>query len=210
MTVKTLVFNPFMVNTYLIFDESKDAIIVDPACYNPTEAAQLKKAVDENGLNVKYIVNTHCHVDHILGVEYAKNLFECKWLAHPEELQVLESAPSHAQMFGFSIDKIPIIDKTINDGEVILFGNSEFTVIATPGHTPGGICLYSANEGILISGDTLFKGSVGRTDLEGGDYEMLMESVQKLKNLPSETIVFPGHGPSSTIGEEVKQNPFLK
>lgn len=211
MKIKQFVFNPFQENTYLLYDETGEAIIVDAGCYNPSEAAEVKRFTDENKLTVKFLVNTHCHIDHILGINALQDIYSVDCYAHREELPTLQMAPQHAMMFGLVIDTVPKVEKTIDEGDELKFGNTILKVIHTPGHTLGGVCLYSEKDKMLITGDTLFQGSIGRTDLGGGSFETIIESItNRLLTLPDDVVIFPGHGDSSTIGKERVGNPFLK
>ncbi|MGD9976960.1 MAG: MBL fold metallo-hydrolase [Bacteroidales bacterium] len=211
MKIKKFTVNPFQENTYLVYDETGEAIVVDAGCYTTTEAAEIKRFIDENKLTVRYLVNTHCHVDHILGINVLKDIYGVEYIVHREELPLLQMAKAHAATFGFAIDSVPRAERTVEDADSITFGKTTLRVIHTPGHTPGGICLYSANDKILLTGDTLFNGSIGRTDLAGGSYSTIIESITaKLLSLPDEVMIFPGHGDYSTIGEERVGNPFLR
>ncbi|MCB8964803.1 MAG: MBL fold metallo-hydrolase [Bacteroidales bacterium] len=211
MKIKQFVFNPFQENTYLLYDETGEAIIVDAGCHTSSETAEVKQFAEENNLTVKFLVNTHCHIDHVLGVNALRSAFGVESYAHREELPMLQTVPSQAQMFGFDIDTVPQIDKTLEDGDTIKFGNTTLQVIHTPGHTPGGICLYSTSNNIVLTGDTLFQGSIGRTDLGGGSFDSIINSITtRLLTLPDEVIALPGHGPATTIGKERVFNPYLK
>lgn len=211
MKIKQFIFNPFQENTYLVYDETGEAIVVDAGCYTTTEAAEIKRFIDENKLTVRYLVNTHCHIDHILGINVLKAIYGVEYIVHREELPLLQMAQPHAVTFGFAINSVPQAEKTVEDADSIIFGKTTLRVIHTPGHTPGGICLYSANDRMLLTGDTLFNGSIGRTDLAGGSYSTIIESITtKLLSLPDEVMIFPGHGDYSTVGEERVGNPFLR
>lgn len=211
MKIKQFVLNPFQENTYLLYDETGEAIIVDAGCYTTSEAAEVKRFTDENKLTVKYLVNTHCHIDHILGINALRDIYNVDCYAHREELPTLQMAPQHAMMFGLVIDTVPKVEKTIDEGDELKFGNTTLKVIHTPGHTLGGVCLYSEKDKMLITGDTLFQGSIGRTDLGGGSFDTIIHSITtKLLALPDDVMIFPGHGDSSTIGKERVSNPFLK
>jgi len=208
--VKQFVLNPFQENTYILFDETNEAIIIDAGCYTPQEVESIKNFVGSKGLKIKYLVNTHGHIDHLLGIDLLKELFNVESIAHANDLSLFETAPMQGMMFGISIKKAPSIDKTVKEGDQIKFGNSVIEIIHTPGHTTGGICLYVREQGILFSGDTLFRGSIGRTDLSGGNYETIIESiVEKILPLGDDTEVYPGHGDSTTIEFEKRSNPFL-
>jgi len=211
MKVKVFVFNPFQENTYVISDENHNAAIVDAGCYNATEVALIKRFVDDNELKVKYFVNTHCHVDHLLGLNLLKSIYNVEAYAHSDDLPLLKTFPQQAMSFGFSVDKTPEIDKIVADGNTLLLGDGSIGIIHTPGHTPGSICLYLQNEKMLLTGDTLFYRSIGRTDLPGGSYDAIIRSITiKLMVLPDDVAVYPGHGESTTIGDERRSNPFIK
>lgn len=211
MEVKVFVFNPFQVNTYVLYNDSGSALIIDPACSAEDEEEMLVRFISEKKLTPMLLVNTHCHIDHILGVESLKKRYGIECAAHSAELPMLEAAPQHALMFGFSMEYTPTIDRMLADGDSVNLGNESLRVIHTPGHTPGGISLYASGSNFLITGDTLFKGSIGRTDLEGGNYEQLFKSISdKLLVLPEGAQIYPGHGESSTIGNEKRHNPFLQ
>lgn len=210
ITVNQFVFNPFQENTFVLFDETKEAVIVDPGCYSVNEQNALTNFVRENGLKVIYTLNTHCHVDHILGIDFAKETFGAKSIAHAEDQLLLQTAVQHAMAFGLALESAPSIDTTVEHGDTITFGNSALQVIHTPGHSLGGICFYHAQQKMLFAGDTLFRGSIGRTDLPGGDFDTIIESIaQRLLVLPDDVTVYSGHGDSSTIGFEKVKNPFL-
>lgn len=210
ITINQFVFNPFQENTYVLFDETKEAVVIDAGCYSVNEQNALIDFVKENGLKVKYTINTHCHVDHILGIDFIKETFGAESIAHAEDQLLLQSAVKHAMVFGLALESTPSIDKTVGHGDTITFGNSALQVIHTPGHSQGGVCFYNAEQKILFSGDTLFSGSIGRTDLPGGDFDTIIESIsQRLLSLPSDVKVYPGHGDSSSIGFEKSNNPFL-
>lgn len=211
MKIKQFVQNPFQENTYLVYDDTGDAIIIDAGSYTSSDVDEIKRFADENRLIVKFLVNTHCHIDHVIGVNALCKLYGVDCYAHREELPMLQSVPTQAIMFGLEIDAIPQIEKTIDDGDTIKFGNASLQVIHTPGHTRGCVCFYSEPDRILFSGDTLFQGSIGRTDLAGGNYDLIISSITaKLLTLPDEVLVFPGHGPSTTIGKERVSNPYLR
>jgi hydroxyacylglutathione hydrolase len=210
ITVKTFIFNPFQENTYLLYDETKECIIVDAGCYTQSERAELEDFINQNQLEPKFAIITHGHIDHILGNAFIKERFNIEILGQPEDLFLIQSAVNHALMFGLSIDDVPSIDRNINDGDVLKFGNSTLRVIHTPGHSLGGICLYSDTDNFVITGDTLFRESIGRTDLPGGNYNQIIETIKtKLLSLSENVKVYPGHGEPSTIGWERGNNPYL-
>ncbi|MDD2550553.1 MAG: MBL fold metallo-hydrolase, partial [Bacteroidales bacterium] len=155
-------------------------------------------------------INTHGHVDHILGNAFVKKTYNIDIAGNPEDLQLIQTATQHALMYGFTIDDVPLIDRYLNDGDEITFGNSKLKVLHTPGHSKGGICLLNTENGFILSGDTLFQGSIGRTDLPGGNYDQLIDSIKtKLLVLNPNTKVYTGHGESTSIGWEKENNPFL-
>jgi len=210
ISVKQFVFNPFQENTYVLYQPHAEAIVVDAGCSNESELQEVIDFVHNQKLTIKCLVNTHCHIDHILGVDKLKTQFGVKAYAHIDDFPLLQMAPAHAMLFGLYLDKIPTIDETINHNDLIELNGSQLMVIHTPGHSKGGICLYAENEKFLITGDTLFNLSIGRTDLAGGSYETLIKSInEQLMVLPDDVIVYPGHGNSTTIGVEKASNPFL-
>ncbi|HBH49831.1 MAG TPA: MBL fold hydrolase [Bacteroidales bacterium] len=210
ITIKTFVFNSFQVNSFVLHDETKEAIIIDPACENSQEYDELIDYIAENKLVPIAVVNTHAHIDHILGVETIKNKFKIPFKLHKEDEFLVENAPQSAMMFGFEFASIPLIEEYIDEGTVIKFGHSELIPYHVPGHSPGSLVFFGAKDKFIIAGDVLFKGSIGRTDLPGGDYETLITGIKsKLLTLPSDTSVYPGHGPATSIGQEHDTNPFL-
>ena len=210
ITIKTFVFNPFQENTYVLFDETKECIIVDAGCHSPNERKELSDFIQNNNLKPILAINTHGHVDHILGNSFVKETYNIDIAGNAEDLPLIQTATQHALSYGFTIDEVPLIDKPLNDGDEITFGNSKLKVLHTPGHSKGGICLLNTEEKFVLSGDTLFQGSIGRTDLPGGNYEQLIDSIKtKLLRLDPNTKVYSGHGDSSSIKWEQENNPFL-
>ncbi len=204
MIIEKFVVGPLEVNCYVIADEgSKEALIVDPG----DEPDRIVEFVKEKGLTVNKIVYTHSHFDHVGGLPELKEATGAELMMHKEELPVYEAARHMAAFWGYEIDPLPKPDVLLSEGDSVTTGNLSFEVLHTPGHSPGGICLYG--EGIVITGDTLFAGSVGRTDLEGGNMENLKKSFKRLMELPEDTQVLPGHGPETTIGQERRFNFFL-
>ena len=211
ISLKTLTFNSFQVNTYILHDETNEAIIIDPACQSTQETDQIIQYIKDNNLTPKAIINTHGHIDHIVGVNDIKNTFSIPFKIHSEDTLLLENALYSAQLFGFNLETIPIVDEFIEEGATIAFGNSTIKALHVPGHSPGSLVFYSEDAGFVIVGDVLFNGSIGRTDLPGGNLETLLSGIkEKLLNLPKNTVVYSGHGPSTTIGQEHDTNPFLK
>lgn len=209
--LKKMVFNSFQVNTYIIYDESGECIIVDPANYETIEDQALSAFISEQNLKPVLNLNTHCHIDHILGINQVKKTFNIPLHTHENEAKLLKNAPLMGKVFGFNLEELPVIDHFIAHGEKITFGHSELKALHVPGHSAGSLAFYSREGNFVITGDALFAGSIGRTDLPGGDYDALIESISThLFSLPEETSVWPGHGESSTIGGEMANNPFFK
>lgn len=207
--VQIFTFNPFQENTYVLYDETKDCVIIDPGCYEKYEEEQLKKFIDQKGLKVKKLLNTHCHVDHVLGNYFVKNHYNVRLSIHKIEEQILNSVKVYGPSYGFNQYQETSPDEYIAEGDIISFGNTQLETLFVPGHSPGHIAFYHKNSGICIAGDVLFQRSIGRTDLPGGNFETLIHSIhQKMFALPDTTIVFPGHGPTTTIGEEKRENPY--
>jgi glyoxylase-like metal-dependent hydrolase (beta-lactamase superfamily II) len=208
--IKTFVFNSFQENTYLLYDESNECIIVDAGCNADHEYKQLDNFIAENGLTLKLIVNTHCHIDHILGNAYLVNKYEVESIANKEDLPLLERSNDMATAFGLDIQEPPVPNRLVVEGDEIKFGNSVLHVKHVPGHSPGSIALYNKQEGFVVVGDVLFKGGIGRTDLPGGDYDTLIASInEKLFTLNDNVIVYSGHGESTTIAKEKSDNSFF-
>lgn len=211
MKVTCLTFNPFQENTYLLHDDTGECVVVDPGCYEQREREQLKKHIDDNRLKVVRLLNTHCHIDHVLGNYFVSETYKVGLEVHPDDEQTLRAVPTYAPVYGFPhyTEKLP--DGYLNEGDTVRFGNTTLQVIFAPGHAPGHVVLYSEEDKVLIGGDVLFQGSIGRTDLPGGDFDTLIQSIRtKLFTLPNEVTVYPGHGPETTIGYEKKYNPFLR
>jgi glyoxylase-like metal-dependent hydrolase (beta-lactamase superfamily II) len=211
MEIKAFTFNPFFENTYIIWDESsRECAIIDPGMSDPREEEDVKLFVENNSLNVKYLINTHCHVDHVLGVSFVKKEYDPVYYIPEKDLLLFENAETQAQMFEVHINKLPKPDKFLSEDEIINLGNESITSLFTPGHTPGEFSLYVEESKFCITGDVLFNESIGRTDLLGGNYDTLINSIKtKLFTLPDEVVIYPGHGEHSTIGYEKKHNPFL-
>jgi len=209
--VNVFTFNLFSENTIVLWDdETKEAAVIDPGTSSPDEETILSDFISSEKLKVKYLINTHCHIDHILGCEFVKEKFNPVYFIPKKDLPLLEHAQEQASMFDISLDKPPIPDELITEETELSIGKSKMKFLFTPGHTPGEFCIYLENEKICITGDVLFNESIGRTDLWGGDYDTLINSIQtKLFTLPDNVIIYPGHGESSTIGYEKQNNPFM-
>jgi len=210
ITIIIFVFNPFQVNTYLLYDSTKECIIIDPGCYNAQEFDVLKKYISDNALKPVAFYNTHCHIDHIAGNHFVSNHYKIPMGAHKDGKYFLDKAKLHALGYGFVIEEVVYPEIFPEEGTDIKFGASSLKVIHVPGHADGSICFYSEENKFLIAGDVLFNGSIGRTDLPTGDYDMLITNIQnKLMTLPDEVVVYSGHGDTTSIGNEKKFNPFL-
>ena len=209
--IATFTFNPFSENTYILYDESGEAVIVDPGNYEPDEDTRLSDFIRENSLKPVLIANTHAHVDHVLGVSHVKRNWGIPFSLHRQEEPVLRSVKVYAPHYGFMAYEEPEVDHWLREGEKITFGSSEMEIIFVPGHSPGHIAFYSGEHGVLMAGDVLFRESIGRTDLPGGNHQTLIASIlEKVFVLPDEVTVYPGHGPSTTVGYEKKNNPFFR
>ncbi|GIV31748.1 MAG: MBL fold hydrolase [Saprospiraceae bacterium] len=210
-SVISFTFNPFSENTYLVIDESKECIIIDPGCYTHAEKKELETFIEEQGLVPVRLLNTHCHIDHVFGNQFVANRWNLGLEIHRLERPILEAVPLVAQFYGVPIpEPSPAPSRFIEPGEVISFGQTELEVLFTPGHSPGHIALWCETERFVIAGDVLFKESIGRTDLPGGDFDTLIQSIKsQLFPLGDDVWVFPGHGPKTTIGHERRYNPFL-
>lgn len=211
MTIKTFTFNPFQENTYLIYDESKQAAIIDCGCILDYEKKALMVYMAENELKLVKVLNTHMHLDHQFGNRFLAETYGIKPEAHREDEFLLETVKAQGAMFGIPVkeDPQPLLSY-IEDNQEIEAGTIKMKALHVPGHSPGSIALYIESEGVVFVGDVLFRGSIGRTDLPKGDYATLIQSIQtKLLTLPDSTVVYSGHGPATTIGEERVDNPFL-
>lgn len=207
--VATFIFNAFGENMYLLYDDTKACVIIDPGCYDQGERYELDEFISSKGLKVERLINTHCHIDHVLGVAHIQRAYGVTLEAHELELPILKEVEVKADIYGFPMYEPVKIDKFIREGVDITFGQSRLKVLFTPGHAPGHVVFYAPEEGIVIGGDVLFRQSVGRTDLLGGDFDTLIESIHKeLFSLPDETVIYPGHGPETTVGFEKVNNPF--
>lgn len=210
MQIKKFVFNPFQVNTYLIYDQTGECVIIDAACGESREEEELFHFIQNKGLKPAHLLSTHQHIDHILGNDYASETYDIPLSAHADGLVYLTNAIEHAQSFGLQLRKVCQPKHFLQDGQIIRFGESSLKVLHTPGHALGSVCFYSKEDGFVVAGDVLFYQSIGRTDLPGGDYDVLKQSIwEKLFVLPESTIVYPGHGPETTIGSEKVSNPFV-
>ncbi len=210
MKTATLAFNPIEENTYVVWDESGEAVVIDAGNSNDRENAALDNFIAEHGLRPVLAVNTHGHFDHTLGVCHLKERYGIPFSLSSKDAFLLENARTSGSIFGVRIGPMPAIDIDLDETPEIRFGNTTLQVIPTPGHTPGHVALYEPQSGVVFTGDTLFRESIGRTDLPGGDYSWIMRSIlDKLLPLGDATRVCPGHGPETTIGHETLYNPFV-
>jgi len=209
--VEVFPFNPLQVNTLVLFDETRECVIIDAACMDQPEQEKLVSFIEKNQLKPVKLLNTHGHFDHIMGVSFFKKKYGLQFEAHSADQPIMNFAVNQSAMFGIPMNESPVIDKSLEDGEIIRFGTSELTVIHTPGHSPGGVVFYSEKDKIAITGDTLFYTSIGRTDLPLGNYDDLMNSIKsKLMVLPGDVKVYAGHGPATNIAFEQANNPFIR
>lgn len=212
MKIKTFEFNPIFVNTYVLYDDTKECVVIDASCFYPDEKDTIFNFIVDNELTPKMLINTHLHFDHIFGVNYLASEFNLKFGAHKDDLYLVEDLQNQLRMFGVDSDSVtkPNIDVLLTENDVIKFGNQELKILHIPGHSPGSLVYYNEKAGTLFTGDVLFRQGIGRTDLPGGNYRHLLDGIKtKLFTLPDETVVYPGHGPASTIGFEKANNPFL-
>jgi hydroxyacylglutathione hydrolase len=210
MKIKEFVFNPFEENTYVVYDDSLECIIVDPGCYNETEQKELVHFIESIGLKPVALLNTHCHIDHVFGNYFISEKYGLLPQINSLEQPVLESMVAVGDMYGLNVTPSPAGQTTLKENSLFRFGNTELLLLFTPGHSPGSMCFYHKDSGQLLGGDVLFQGSIGRTDLPGGDFQTLIQSIrEKLFTLPDDIVVHPGHGPQTTIGYEKNFNPFL-
>lgn len=211
ITIKSFNTNYFSENTYIVYDDTREAVLIDCGCIREEEERELTQFVDENKLTLKRYLCTHLHLDHIFGNDFVLRTYGLHPEAHKAEVEGLPSPEEQAKMFGIPlvIKNIPV-EKYLVGGEVITFGHSELVTLLVPGHSPGGLAFYNKKNGYVFSGDSLFSGSIGRTDLWGGNQDVLIAAINdKLLSLPDETIVCPGHGPQTTIFNEKMNNPYL-
>jgi hydroxyacylglutathione hydrolase len=211
LRLESFVFNPFQENTYLLINEKNECWIIDPGMYDSTETNQLYDFVESHRLQPQAIINTHAHIDHVFGVQGLKDKYGIPFMMHEKDMPVLNGAAGSAAIFGLQFSGIPEVENFIKEGEQLMLGDDLLEVRFTPGHSPGSIVFYYPDGGWLVAGDVLFNGSIGRTDLPGGNFDTLIRSIkQELFTLPDGTAVYPGHGPSTRIGDEKVYNPFLK
>lgn len=209
--IKTFYLNDLRECCYILYDETKECVIIDPGIQSAGEQERIVKFIESNGLKPVKLLCTHGHFDHIMGNAFVTKKWNIPTYIHPEDKGQMERAQQYCQMFGYTIEQPPLDTIDLEEGVPVTFGHSKLDVLYTPGHTRGGVCFYSAPDKFIITGDSLFAGSIGRTDLPGGDYDLLMESLlTKICKVDPQSRVFPGHGPETTIAHELNSNPFLR
>ncbi|HJD52564.1 MAG TPA: MBL fold metallo-hydrolase [Candidatus Avibacteroides avistercoris] len=211
MKIKRFEFNMLPVNCYLVYDSTKEAAIIDPGCFYAEERDFLRDYIKSKGLTPKHLLCTHLHLDHVFGCKFIKDTYGLGIEANPADEYWLQQAPQQARTFGLTYPEIhEPIEQPLFDGDKVTFGDLELEAICVPGHSPGSLAFYSREKKVLFSGDVLFQGSIGRADLQGGNFEELKEAIcNRLFTLPDDVTVYPGHGPSTTIGYEKRNNPFF-
>lgn len=210
LQIKAFTFNPVQENTYLLFNDYSEVIIIDPGCYFDEEKEELKNFIDKNNLIPKILINTHCHLDHVFGNKFVAEEYKLTLHLHEKEEDLLKLAPSSGLMFNLPFDNYEGELIFLKEGDEITLRNDKLKIIEVPGHSPGSICFYCEEQKFIIGGDVLFNNSIGRTDLPGGSHEDLLRNIkEKLFTLPDDVKVYPGHGVETTIGNEKKFNPFL-
>ena len=208
--IKAFTFNPVQENTYLLYNERNECIIIDPGCYYDSEKEALKSFINLNKLQPKILLNTHCHLDHVFGNKFIAEEYNLTLKTHSLEKPVLEMAPASGLMFNLPFDNYQGEIVFLNEGDTVSLNGDGLKVIHVPGHSPGSICFYCEKQHFIIGGDVLFLNSIGRTDLPYGSHEDLIKNIkQKLFILPGDVKVYPGHGPETTIENEMRNNPYL-
>jgi len=209
--IKKLTFNPFQENTYVLYDETKECVIIDPGCYTKEEQQKLVSFISDNNLKPVKLINTHCHIDHVLGNNFVSQTYNLELGIHKDDLVTLNSVQTYCHLYGFEAYQLsPEPSYFLNEGDKVEFGNSELDVLFCPGHAPGHVVFYNPKQQFVINGDVLFQGSFGRVDLPGGDFSTLKHSITtKMFALPDKTVVYTGHGGETTIGTEKIYNPIL-
>jgi hydroxyacylglutathione hydrolase len=209
-SVKFFTNNPFYENTYIVYDETGECAIIDPGMETATEQNVVVNFIKSNNLKPVLLLNTHCHIDHVLGNKFVFDMYGLKPQFNRGELELLDAVIAYAPTMGVNYDPSPLPDVYLPETGTVSFGNTTLKLIFAPGHSPAHLCFYDEKDNILIGGDVLFDGSIGRTDLPGGNYEQLIKNIEeKLFTLPDHCTVYPGHGPSTTIGYEKENNPFF-
>lgn len=211
ITIQKFTFNPYQENTYVLYDETGECVIIDPGMYDGHEQNVFVRWIRESGLKPVLLLNTHCHIDHVLGNKFVFDNWALRPQFHPGELPVLHAVAGYAPQMGMQYEISPEPEVFLEETGKIVFGNSELELIFAPGHSPAHLCFYAREDNFLIGGDVLFYNSIGRTDLPGGNHEQLLKSIrEKLFVLPDNVEVYPGHGGTTNIGYEKENNPFLR
>ncbi len=209
--IKKFTFNPLQENTYVLYDETGDCIIIDAGCYFDYEREELTEFIEKEKLNPVFLANTHCHFDHILGITFCRSHYNIPFFIHEEDVFLVKQAVVQGDFFGVPVEPVDPPDRFLKEGENLDFGNSSLNILHVPGHAPGSLVFYHPGQKFLLAGDALFYGSIGRTDLPKGNYEQLVDNIKrKLMVLPWDTVVYSGHGPETSIGFEKEFNPYLK
>ncbi|MFZ4263506.1 MBL fold metallo-hydrolase [Sphingobacterium sp. HJSM2_6] len=209
--IKSFTFNPYQENTYLIFDDEKNCVVVDPGMHNYQEEEYFASYIQKNELNVCSLINTHGHIDHVLGNKFICDTYHVLPNFHENELPLIIQVQNYAPQMGIRYEPSPIPDRFLTENDKITIGNNQLSLILAPGHSPGHLCLYSEEHKFLIGGDVLFYRSIGRTDLPGGNHQQLLNSIaNKIYTLAGDTLVYPGHGQPTNIQDEKENNPFLR
>ncbi len=208
--IKSFCFGAFMENTFVVHEDSGECLVIDPGCYEPLEQEELVSYVTDQNLKVIGLVNTHCHIDHVLGNQFIKNTYNVPLTIHRDEEPMLKSVASYASNYGFPGYQPAAAEHFLEEGDELEVGNVKLKILLVPGHSPGHIMLYNAEQNICIGGDVLFRNSIGRTDLPGGDHDALIDNIRsKVFSLDDDTTVYCGHGPETTVGYEKANNPFV-
>lgn len=211
LTIQKFTFSPIQENTYVVYNDQGDCCIIDPGCYFGNERQELKEFIEENQLTPKYLLNTHCHLDHVFGNKFVHDTWGLTLHLHEKDKVVLDHAPTSGLKWGLPFDQYKGDLIYLREGDTIRLGADQLNILFTPGHSPGSVSFYCSAQHFILSGDVLFERSIGRTDLPGGDFEVLAQSIRtQLYTLPDETVVYSGHGDETTIGSEKLHNPFVK
>ncbi len=211
MEVFRLVFSPIAVNTYIAACKTDDCAIIDCGCYDEKEFARLTRFIELKKLKPVLLLNTHCHLDHIFGNKFMLEKYNLRTFCNEKEKDNLINAPAYADFLGFSIDPPPEPEGYLSDGDIVKFGEITLKALFVPGHTSGSLAYYCEQESCIFTGDVIFAGGIGRTDLPGGNHNTLLTSIKdKILTLPPSTVIYSGHGPATTVGKELKHNPWLQ
>src|SRR5690606_18019482 len=209
--IKSFICNPYQENTYLLYDETGVGVMIDPGMYSTAEETEVSEFIKEHNLKLELLLNTHCHIDHVLGNKFIYDTYGLLPIFHENEIPIYAEIQNYAPQMGIPYEVSPISETSLPDSGTIQFGSHSLELIFAPGHSPGHLCFYSESQGFLIGGDVLFKGSIGRTDLPGGNHGQLIRSItEKIYTLPEDTLVYPGHGSTTTVGQEKRTNPFVR